>query len=797
MALMTEMPPPSLYGLATLEGEDQTPPESRVENAASLRTIARRMIIDDEPRARERALTRGLLQGNAPYNSQKRRSANQAWQANLNFLEGEAAIDSASVPYYQLFSGVKQYADVKLKPKYFGGDEGATKTASDKASLHFHELHKGWRQFDWHMQNCFREMLRWGYAPLLRDPGGSWKFKSVESRCVMVPKDTDSVVDERLPVLMIVESFTVSELWDKIRDQGAAEAAGWNVKAVKRAIQKAAAGVGDALTPWSAMPWEEWEKRLKNNDLYWSSNGQTIYTYRGLVKEFREGKQKISQFIVSQSPIFDELTKPVETENDDAGFLFRHVDRYDSYDEAITMFFQNTGYGSWHSVRGMAMKGFKHWDASNRLKCKALDSAFQRCSIVLTTETVEAQDNLQVMTFSDRVILPPRTKVAQTGFAGDTEGVMAVDRMLSNHLANNLGVYNQRSIGGRDDGRGEVPTATQIQQQVSKEANLSQGQISITYTSLDLLYDTTWDYVVKSSDPDAVEFRERCKEDGIPLEALKDKLSVTASRQSGYGSQAMHLQNLQQVAPFLPRLPEQGQSAFLDDVIGSSMGVDKIDLFNPKTYIPKEDDSVAATENGTAASGSTPIISSGNDPVRHIQIHLDDVATRMSPIQDQMNNGQDVDPQTLQTAFDYLQIMGPHLEQHLAPLSRDPMRKALAKQFEDQVKQLVAFNGKLRAAIMNAHRQQQLQYEQQQSATQLDAMTQAKLQAQQVNTKIKVDKWQTEKAIKLDKASVSNRLSSFKALHDTTLNDYSEAADIKRKNFAAAAGANQGAENAA
>lgn len=786
--MSVEMPPTALYGLTTLD-DNLEPPVSRVQDASSLRGVARRLIIDDEPRSRERAITRGLLQGNPPYNPARRKAAGQQWMANLNFLEGEASIDSARVPYYQIFSGVKEYVMCRTK---WGRDEQERTEASAKIAKHLQKLFKGWPEFDWHIQNMTAEMLRWGYAPLVYDPDPTkWKFKSVESRCVMVPKDTASLVDDRLVTLLLIESFTISELWDKIRDEKAAQDAGWNVPAVKRAIQQAGASTGNAQTPWTATPWEEWEVRLKNNDLYWTTNGQVIYTYRALVQEFRKEGIKISQFIVTQNPVYDNFTVgrgTLETESDDAGFLFRHIDRYDSYSEAIIMFFQNTGYGTWHSVRGMAMKGFKHWDASNRLKCKALDAAFQRCAIVLQTDTMEAQDNLQLMVFSDRTILPRGTKVAQTGFAGDTEGVMAVDRMLTNHLANNLGVYNQRTLT-RDDGRGEMPTATQVQNQVLKEANLSQGQISIFYTALDLLYTTTLDKVVKSSEPDAVAFRTSCEEDGVPIEALQDMDWVIANRESGYGSSAMRQQNLQQFAPFVPSLPEQGKSNFIDMQIAATLGVDKVEVLNPKTYIPQEDDSVAAAENGTAASGSTPIVSSGNDNVRHIQIHLQDVAQRMGPIQQQMDSGQDVDPQTLQTAFAYLQIIGPHIEQHLEPLLRDPLRKgdplrrSLAQQFEAQLKDLVSFNGKLRSAILSAKRNADLQAQQRQNATAMTELDQARVQSAQVTDQIKVDKWQTDKAIKLNKAQTDSRLSTFKTMHGTTLDDYQTAASIHQDNI--------------
>jgi hypothetical protein len=739
------------------------------------------MIIDDQPRSRERAVTRGLLQGNAPYDPAKRRSSNNAWQANLNFLEGESAVDSARVPYYQLFSGVKQYAVCRTN---WGDDEQTRQRASDIISKNFHKMLKGWQFFDWHMQNTFAEMLRWGYAPIIFDSGSSWKFKSLESRCVMMPKDTASVIDERVVIIMVVEKYSVTELWNKIRGEkdtgNGYSAAGWNLKACRRAIVQAAVGTGDSNHPWSAMPWEEWEIRLKNNDLYWTSNGQDIYCFRALVQEFRDGKPKISQFIVTQNPVFDNTKKEqgtVEAETDDAGFLFRHIDRYDAFTDAIILFFQNTGYGSFHSVRGMAMKGFKHWDASNRLKCKQLDTAFQRCAVVLETDTMEAQDNAQLMVFSDRTILPRGTKVAQMGFSGDIEGVMAVDRMLTNHLANNLGVYNQRTLT-REDGRGEQPTATQIQAQSSKEANLSQGQITVTYTHLDQTYSTIFRKAVVSSDEDAKAFRDACAEDGVPLEALKDMESVCANRTSGYGSSALRQQNAIAFNPYVQSLPEEGKSNYIDMVIESFFGPDKVEVLNPKSYKPKEDDSLAAAENGAIAAGSQPIIASGNDDVQHVQIHMQDVAQRMAPLQQAMEQGQQVDAATLQQAYDYLSIMGPHIEQHLARMEKDPLRKNIAKQFEDQLKQMVSFHGRLRAAIVSAKNEERIMQEQKANATSLNAMDQAKMQSQQISDQIKVDKWNTDKAIKIDKAQTSSRLSSFKTLHDAQLNAVSTASDI-------------------
>lgn len=770
-------PPPSLIGLKTLGGDDEKslePPKTRVENAESLRGIAQRLIKDDEPRSRSRALCKGLLDGNSPYDAKKRAQAGQGWQANLNFQQGEAAIDSASVPYYNIFSGVKEYIIAKTN---WGASEEERNRASQRISTKLHKLMKDWREFDWHMQNCFREALRWGYAPIIYDAGTSWKFKSVDSKCVLVPTNSASVVDDRLPYIMVVEAFTVAELWEKIEDEGAAEAAGWNVPAVKRAIQKAAASVGDTVTPWSSTPWEEWQRRFKNNDLYWSSNGEMIYCYRFLVKEFTKGKLSISQFLVTQSPVFDPKATTPETDKDDAGFLFRHINRYDTYHKAVQVFFQNTGDGTWHSVRGMAQKGFKHWDVMNRTLCRAIDNAFQRSAIVLTTKTQKAADQMQLQVFSDRTLLPPDTDVAQIGFAGDIEGVLAVNRTVDNLLARNLGVYNQRTIS-RDDGRGEVATAAEVNATMQKEAVLQSSQITQTYTQLDLMAEVTFNKIVESSDEDAAQFRKELEDEGIPLAALKDMECVYWNRASGYGSAAMRKQDLMQLVPFVPAWPEAGKQAFNDEVIATFAGVEKIDTFNPRSHVATEDESVAAAENGAMVAGCQQIVSSGQNHVNHLLIHIAEIEKRVAPLRDAMEQGVKLDAADLQSVYDFLRLAGPHCEEHLGQIEQDPTRAQLAKQFRAQLQSYVSFNGKLRGAILDARRQAQIAAQEEQNAMALGALDQAKLQSAQVADSIKVDKWNTDKAIKIDKAQTSQRLQTFQTVHSSQLQTAKTAVDI-------------------
>jgi hypothetical protein len=318
---------------------------------------------------------------------------------------------------------------------------------------------------------------------------------------------------------------------------------------------------------------------------------------------------------------------------------------------------------------------------------------------------------------------------------------------------------------------------------------LSAGQISITYTGLDLMGQVTFDKIVESSDEDAVQFRKDLEEVGVPLEALQNMESVIWNRASGYGSSAMRKQDLQALAPFVGSFPESGKLAYNDEVISAYVGVDKIDTFNPRSQIADEDMSVAAAENGGLVSLCEQIVSDKQDHVNHLQIHIPEIEKRVGPLRDAMEQGQTLDPQELQQTYQYLQTAGPHVEQHLAKIANDPSRAGLAKQFQAQIQEYVGFNGRLRRAIMEARREQQIAAMNKQNATAMSEMDQAKLQSQHIADQIKVDKWQTDKVIKIDKAQTSSRLSAFQTLHASTLDAAKTAVDIQISKDQAAVGA--------
>src|SRR5262249_1180694 len=168
---------------------------------------------------------------------------------------------------------------------------------------------------------------------------------------------------------------------------------------------------------------------------------------------------------------------------------------------------------------------------------------------------------------------------------------------------------------------------------------------------------------------------------------------------------------------------------WLEDAVTTIEGPEKTERYAPREYIPNQDDSIAALENAAFTQGVPPVIASGQDDVVHLSSHINFMQPTLGPSAQALQQVQQVPPDQLQSAYKTSQTAIPHMEAHIARLQGDPMRKDQAKLFQDQLRQLTAFDGKLRASLYEAIRDQQVEAEQQQQATSLSALDQARVQS--------------------------------------------------------------------
>lgn len=770
---MTPLPqtyPDDLVGLVEPGG---TAPKTRLESAEDGRHIVDKLMLEDEPRSIQRALIRANNDCAPPY---RHKPKGCGWEANVNFGMGRARLRRATGAYTSLLAGVENYYNIRPKVQQTNPDNPKW---GEILSEGVHDLIKTWSiGWDWHQQHRVKQMISEGYAPVIMEQGDNWRFRALDASAIKVPRDTPSCIDERCRYVVILENMSVIDLFRKTllpEDQR------WNQEALKWAIRMGGRQDAQAVNSRN-QNWEWWQARLQHHDIRTADVDCDMVPCAHLfVQEFAEDDSPtaVSHFIFTRQlvPSQGEMKASYE----EGGFLFQSIRCYDNYAQALHVCFYDLGDGYFHSCRGLSFETFKHDVIKNRLICRTMDRAFIDSTAIMGSESQTSKDKMDNVTWGGAVVmLPAGAKPLQSGFSGNLQGVTDTIRMVTNLVDGNSGAANPRTIM-RDDGKGEQPTLGQVRAQIAQDTQLSNDQMRIDYLFNDRLgLEMTRRIKFKdTTDPEAKAFQEKMLAAGVPEEVLYGEWEVVTNRSAGYGSASMKDAVMDRLMQVVGMLPEDGKDNFLNMyIMAATENPAMVDLLNPKQHVPTPDDAVIVFENSAMRNGEEPVIYSGQDNVRHIQGHLADVAQKMGPIQQAMQQGQ-ADPAEMQAAVPYVQVMSQHIDAHLAYLKQDPSRQGLVKQFQDQLAQLAGFTSELYQAIQKAQREQQLAQEQQANAQALDAVTQAKLHSAAVHDQIARDKADNQMQLKTFQTVANTKLQTYSAAHKSILDSVTTAHDIR------------------
>ena len=758
--------PLALLGIEE-EGE-KSPPETRLKTASDARRLLSTLVQEDNNgRSWKRAVTKGMVDGNPPYDDRQLRTERRTWETNVNFGEGQAIMNRTGVPYYNLFARVPYYADCKTEyqPAHPNHEQWNARITD-----RFDKLLKRWPEFNPNIQQVSYWMRLHGIGFPFFDRDYDWRFRSIDTGSVMVPIQSPACLGDRIPYVAIQVPYRITELWERIKDPDTAEKAGWNVAAVRNAIRFGMKGVAGG--DWYSKPWEWYQERLKNSDLVSSfTDADVVKCAYLLVKEFTKPGEKssISKFLFTEHKV--ELTNPqaVKPDQDTSEFLYRDIDCYESYLECLVPFFRNIGDGTWHSVRGYAMEAFKHVELDNRILCQLFNRTFIDCSVVLQSQTARGRERTELAVFGAVTRLPIGSEFKPTTIQGGTDGPIAAHNLLRAHLTDNLGIA-RTSVSYRQDGRGEQPTARQVDYEAANTSSVGEAEITNWYGYCDTLYYQMFARAAdpSTSDEEAKRFQKECKEDGVPPQALQKMEHVRANRQNGYGSPEMAIMRFNQGMTIFPMLPEAGKQNFVEDYVSGFFGPEKTERFAPRSHVPDDQDWQASVENQMIAGGRMPIIDGTQDDVQHLTSHLQDARQTLTPTAQDMQGGQP-DPNSLGQSAQYAQIMVQHCEAHIARLKNDPGRKQQAKLFEDELAQLADFNQQIWRALRSAQRDIRIQQEQQAQATALSALDQAKVDSVRTGTATAAAKAQSQIENQRAKTIQTLNLKSLKQGHDMGL----------------------------
>lgn len=802
--------PQGMIPLVPIDAKSLTPPKRRIKSASEAQTIVANLWQANLQRNVHNAAMQGQIDGNPPYSPSRLRQMGRASDPNFNTLEAKAIRSAALVPYFDLFAGGNRYVEVRLAPPGQGNDASGYGTAryngvgdspdpnydpirlsedSGIVSEEYDRLLRRWTNFEHVMYMALTDYVTFGRCHLPWECYDSWRFKRVAYHRVLVPDNTP-IDNEEQEVVLLLQNYTVARLYGMIRDESAAESAGWNINATMNAIL--AAVTVDPAIPEDPMAIQQ---MVRDSDIYVSARNATVQTATIFVREF---SGKWSELVVRRDQIPGTVggaqNDPVKPE-----FLFEAYERYDTLEDALTSMFFEVSDGTWNSSAGLARDIFSLMQLKDRLACTQAQSVMLRNSLVLQPRTALDRSRMNLVQFGAITWLPENVEVHQSTILGDIASTIEVSREFSAMIERNTGIYRptmEKQAGNPD-------TLGEFQAKFAQATMLSTSAINRFYSQLDRLYAVQWPRVLKLGlkktgstiyEKEAQEFVRRCEARGVSRDALKRLDSIRAFRNIGQGSQAMRQQTLQNFMGLYPLLPANGQENLLEDVIRTAGSQHQVERYLPdadRRKLPSDQMAYALLENAAMRANAPVSWTPSQNNIIHAQAHLQAGAQAAQSTQ------LGASPHDV---VSFIDAIGAHTTIHLQREAANPTSKEAVKVLTAQLKQLGAINDKIKQAIMALPKQQEtlaqkradvltdadvkrldVQLKNQTSREKAIATLQLKKQRQDAELAMKAQKQQVDTALAAQALQVDAATAQQSAALDAALADAETAAELQRQ----------------
>jgi hypothetical protein len=768
--------------LASLDASGR-PPRTRIDSAMQVRDMYARARRHNALRSQRNSLVKGLVDGNPPYDQGAINRSGQRYRSNFNNGEAEAFLNVALTAFYDLFSEVETHATVEVDD-YNNPDAHKW---SECLTRNFEWLQRQDEDFDFNIQLSQHDMVLYGAGPHLFEDPLDWRSRPVRFEDMLLPRWSESNVT-RWEWVIFFYQYTVSQLYEFISDEDAARMAGWDVAAVKRSIMLCSDQIGADPLGRNWQKWETWQQALRNNDLWLSDRVRMVRTIRMLYKEFAKDG--------APSTVSEVWADENDTANDT--FLFQKENAFENMKQACCPFFYDRGDGTAHSVRGLGVKMYKLLVAKMRLQNGMVDSAFARGSVMLKSlgGGVGAQQ-LSMTHLGPYTVMPAGFDyVANVAVPGVLDAFKVASLDMDNTLTANLSQYRSR-VESAQAKQGNPRTAYEVNQDVQQQSALTKTQIARYYEQLDDWYSERFRRALSSEIPGsttnkwlklALDFQKRCKEDSVPLEKVRDKCHVRATRASGQGSSFVRIQALNMILNTVwPTLPEEGKQAVVRDLVAAAVGREHVNRYaggydNYMSPTEAENRWEAQQENNDFAQGGNSLVTGQQNDLWHLDEHFGFLNAAAGTLRE---GG---DPMKVWTTLD---TGGKHVVQHLQRMAQDPKRKQQVQFFMLQFKQLSAVTDELGKQIQQAQ-EQQAQAQQQammQDREMQTAVMKLQLQAQkdQANLALKREKQDETLRLKAENQQFNQAITDAKTAHEIQTGTVKTAVAVQTQRQKAAA----------
>lgn len=645
----------------------------RIKDAQDAIDLYDKMWNDDRWRSRDRALIDELLH-NFPAKTQSQLAVEgRKNESNVNWGDGPRIFQEECAPYIPLPFVNRTLFTTPIKrlkgEEAIGTDQELDQWEDRLAELATDTIRQ-WPDFlTLHIRNV-ANMKAHGVSFWMFDDTVDWRPVVHSLHTFKIPNET---FIGKLKCGGCEVRVSPSEIWRKIKDEKAATAQGWNVPAARRALMEACPG-----GPTSRQDWEAWELYWKNKDIMLDNTVTAVSSWIYVYVEETDGS--VSQYIARKG----------DSQNE---FIYKSEGKYAKMSEWIHVFIDSIPMkGTIHEIRGVGFNIFSKVQEVNRKINRFSDLTEWDATPRLQPNLDVDGDDMELQTFGFCEVLPPGWTEAERKTQNYQQNVIPAIGLFQGLLRNST----SRQLPFTP-ANGDIPKHL-MDAQMLNNAQMSDVGEFLYYQAAEGLYREilrrlcSRDYdPVMPGGVQAAEFRRRCAEEGIPVEAIYsiDFDRVTIERVIGGGNANVRAMKLTSVADRAENLDPVGRNWFEHDLWASILGEQAAQRYVPirDTERLPTDAGVAQNENFALENGGTVEVLDGQDDIVHAQMHL----MSLGSWNDMLNQGQ-ID---ITQATPKMRGTVQHTQQHL---QRAPANSPI-------VKQMVAVLGGFIGVVENGEKQ--------------------------------------------------------------------------------------------
>lgn len=688
-------------------------PTSRLRNAWQAWDIAHELDKQDNKRALKRGRIYRAYNRFPPSEYSVLAKQGMSWQSNVNFGMMNYIVDNSMSTYYDLVTE-RVYA-ATIRTKY--GTLRERHEYGDHISAAFDRVLRHCDDYLLNVEQDLLDMLLYSKGIQMKESKEGVFMEHIPADDVLVPDGT-KVSFCNFDVCAVKRSYSLHELWGKVKDEETARQMGWDRQAVLRAMMYQR---------------KEWRKKYSSDVNAWSKDiaegnvtiashlKETVDTYIVFIKEF---SGKITKCIVMRdyanalvnerggvragiegSTMEDKLKDGIKKE----GFLFYKHEYEKNIQNIFSVFMDSAGSGMWHNVKSLGEKVFVQCRQYDFTMNAIMDAVKINMSLILQASTAEATEKIKALVFGPCMIVPSDVPFIQQRLQLQTTEATQTVQFMMLDMFRGIGEYriNERAQGG------EAITATQTQLDAAESAKLSGTQLKRFNNQQTIHFRKIFKWLttgLKSGEKDYEYyemFAEYLEEKGVPKEAWKEENieSVTSNMISGAGSPSFKIMAAEKTIEFTNMSPkDEGQANAIADGIAALHGRDNVERYLGKVKPDKTyNEQKAGHENSLLSSpflnpADVQVQPEDND-LYHLNVHFADMERTVTLVNENIDKGLISDFLAESASYKLLNQAG-HVIAHIDKLSRD-------KKKQEYVREATATLGKIQKATQEMAKKMQ------------------------------------------------------------------------------------------